>query len=157
VDKFKTIVSRIDDIKQLVAKKWHDDYLLKLAISDHVDEVVALRDKVRKHKSGDYQQEFDKELMDLFILLLMWSVDEGDLFSKRVDKFLLHLKNNDLCGVPGAIDVLKNQAVLRAVTSVYGEQRMDEYIKAGFVDLCLQQRKLRLAEERVSQNDREKV
>lgn len=79
---------------------WDDTYKLELAINSHVREI---NDKIVYNNSVDisttYKEEGDrlkyayqKELTDLFILLMMFyekaNVDYDDLLNIRVDKFL---------------------------------------------------------------------
>lgn len=133
---------RLSDIKRIFSSKWSDEYFLKLGIFDHLHEVVALMNKWKLNKTAENEQAFSKELMDLFILLLLWHKDEDLLFNERLDKFLSYISNteeNDK-STPDLIDLSCHPQILSIITSFYGNEKMNEYIEKGFWDLCLRRR-----------------
>jgi hypothetical protein len=74
-----------------------DDYLRKLAIADHLSECKMLynRYKLAETKDRKVQCEnlWDKELMDLFILLTVHFSGQGELKAKRVARFKEKMEN----------------------------------------------------------------
>ena len=152
---------RLGDLCKIFSERWNDEYFLSLGIFDHIHEVGVLIDKWKSNKNSENFQLLNKELMDLFVLLLLWHKDEKFLFNERLDKFLSHCKltkSNPEKTPPDIIELMKNPQVLHAITGVYGDQKMNEYIESGFLDLCLQQRRIRITEQMVQDDERkEKV
>lgn len=82
------------ELQALLDAKWHNDYLRKLAIHDHLVECEALYQAyklsaINPHFTKEQlEQELFKELVDLNILLDMCRLKAGDeLYYKRLKRF----------------------------------------------------------------------
>lgn len=154
------IISCQSDLQRIVDARWTDEAFLMLGVFESLREVTLLLDKWRLHKTADNEAAFSKKMMDLFVLLLFWQKDEGALLRERVDVFLQTIAKTVMAQnthTPDIVDLLKNPQVVSALTSVYGEQRMNEYIQAGFLDLCLEQRRIRITEQAVCDDEQQKT
>lgn len=148
------IVLYSGDLQRIMNSRWSDESFLMLGVFESLREVALLVDKWRLNKTAENEVAFSKKMMDLFILLLFWQKDEGALFQECVDGFLKTIaKTGIIQNTPDIVDLLKNPQVVKALTSVYGEQRMNEYIRAGFLDLCLEQRRVRITEQSVCDDE----
>jgi len=69
--------------------KWSNKYFCKLAVLDHLRECYE-KDRYLKAtdtpKDSEGYKNLDKELMDLRVLLDLYSYDDEDLYQKRVAK-----------------------------------------------------------------------
>ncbi len=84
-----------EKFKKLFDLKWSDKYFCKLAILDHLRECLE-KDNYCKSmdipKTDIAYQNLDKELMDLKIILDFYFNEGGDLYEKRLDKFIENIK-----------------------------------------------------------------
>jgi len=69
----------------------NDDYFIKLAVFDHIRELDAKEKYLKGHdipKSDERYDSYDKELVDLFILLHMMFLDREDEVEHRISRFI---------------------------------------------------------------------
>jgi hypothetical protein len=83
---------QLDDLR---AAKWHDVYLCRLALLDHLHECLE-KDKYLKAtdapKNGEGYVALDKELADLKIILDLYFYNQPELLLQRQAKFLSKLR-----------------------------------------------------------------
>jgi len=96
------MMDKISDLKILFDEKWNDKYLNLLAISDHLTEcklkyeAYKLESINKDFTKEELKYELDKELMDLKILLDLYTNNNlvnRNLYNKRIERFLEKLNN----------------------------------------------------------------
>lgn len=96
----KTDDDQLNEIRTI--EKFKDNYVLKLAITDHIDELKH-KDTYMKMKDipkgrNDHRDNFEKELADLYILLDVYfnkNVMNASLVDIRADKIISKQKGNN--------------------------------------------------------------
>jgi len=80
-----------EKIKYLIEEFWHDKYVCKLAILDHLRECLEKDNHLKAldiPKTAIEYKNLDKELMDLKIILDFYFVDNQELYIERINKFM---------------------------------------------------------------------
>jgi len=78
---------------------WNNKYVQKLGILDHCNEILTIENEIKRKKNNnvnisDLEYSFDKELMDLKIMLDKYFEIEYNLKEERLKRFEEKSKEN---------------------------------------------------------------
>ena len=89
--------NNVDELWNKVKEKFKHEYLRRLAILDHINELKVKHDKSLMDDSCPFEEEyFNKELADLFILLQFHYEFDGkfkEMYNKRKKRFIEKLES----------------------------------------------------------------
>lgn len=77
---------------KFLKKTYQNQGLLDLSIQSQLNKVCAQQTYCLTHGNAEHINKLDTELMNLYILLMLWAQDEHDLFLRQAELFLKNEK-----------------------------------------------------------------
>lgn len=92
---FTDFVNKIVPQFSLIGEKWSDPYLQRLGVLDHCNELIQINNNIIAQKNCGantvaeaLSRSFDKEAMDLFLILEEWTRNRKELKEERIQTFI---------------------------------------------------------------------